>query len=63
MKEDCGIFLEIRLAESPGHDVKWNLLMGEMKVDFTGLKADAWKYWVISSLVVSWQRMPLAWFG
>ena len=46
MKEDCGRFLEIRLAQRPGHDVKWPLLVAEMKVDLTGLKSDACKYWV-----------------
>ena len=63
MKDDCGIFLEIRLAERPGHDVKWPLLMANMKVDLTGLKAATWKYLVSSRLMVSWRRMPLAWFG
>ena len=63
MKEDCGICLEIRLAERPDHDVKWPLLMADMKVDLTGIKAAAWKYWESLSLVVSWRRMPLAWFG
>ena len=33
--------LEIRFAERPSHDVKWPLLMAEMKVDLTGLKAAA----------------------
>ena len=32
-------FLETRLADRPGHDVKWPLLMAAMKVEFTGLKA------------------------
>ena len=63
MKEDCGRCFDIRLAERPDHDVKWPLLVVEMKVDLTGLKAAAWKYWVSSRLVVSWRRMPLAWFG
>ena len=62
MKEDWGRCLEIRLAERPGYDVKWPLLMAEMKVYLTGLKAAAWKYWGSSRLVVSWRRMPLAWF-
>ena len=43
--------------------MKWPLLMAEMKVELTGLKANAWKYWASSRLVVSWWRMPLAWFG
>ena len=41
MKEDCGRCLDIRLAERPVHDVNWPLLMAEMKVDLTGLKAAA----------------------
>ena len=41
MKEDWGRCLEIRLADRPGHDVKWPLLMAAMKVDLTGLKAEA----------------------
>ena len=63
MKEDCGRCLEIRLSERPGHDVKWTLLMAEMKVDLTGMKASVWKYWESSCLVVSWRIMPLDWFG
>ena len=63
MKDDCGRCLEIMLAERPVHDVKWPFLMVDMKVDFTGLKAAAWKYWSSSRLVISWQRMPLVWFG
>ena len=63
MKEDRGRCLEIRLAERPVHDVKWTLFMVEIKVDFTGIKSAAWKYWVISRLVVSWRRMLLDWFG
>ena len=53
MKEDYGRCLEIMLAESPGHDVKWPRLMALINVDLTGLKAAAWKYWVSSSLVLS----------
>ena len=53
MKEGCGRCLEIRLAERPCHDVKGPSLMVEMKVDLTGLKATAWKYWASSRLVVS----------
>ena len=41
MKEDWGIYLEISLADKRGHDVKWPLLMAEMKVDLTGLKSAA----------------------
>ena len=41
MKEDWGRCLEIRPAERPFHDVKWPLLMAEMKVDLMGLKAAA----------------------
>ena len=63
MKEDRGRCLNIRLAERPGHDVKWPLLMAAMKVDLTGLKAAAWKYWESSRLVLSWRRMPLAFCG
>ena len=63
MKDDCGRCLEIRLAERPVHDVKWPLLMVYMMVDFTGLKAAAWKYWSSSRLVISCQRMLLVWFG
>ena len=63
MKEYRGKYLEIRLAERPVRDVKWPLLMANMKVDLTGLKAATWKYLVSSRLMVSWRRMPLAWFG
>ena len=41
MKGESGIFLEMRLADRPGHDVKWPLLVAAMKVDLTGLKAEA----------------------
>ena len=63
MKGDWERCLEIRLAEIPVHDVKWTLLMAEMKVELTGLKAAAWKYWASLRLVVSWRRILLAWFG
>ena len=53
MKGDCGIFFEMRLAESPVHDVKWPWLMAEMKVYLKGLKAYVWKYLESSRLVVS----------
>ena len=53
MKEDWGRCLGIRLEEMPGHDVKWSLLMVAMKVDLTGLKDAAWKYWASLRLVVS----------
>ena len=46
MKGYCGRFLVMRLAEIPGHDMKWPRLMMVMKVDLMGLKADAWKYLV-----------------
>ena len=36
-----GICLDTRLADRPGHDVKWKFLMATMKVDLTGLKAAA----------------------
>ena len=49
----------MRLAERPGNDVKWPLLMAVMKVDFTGLMASAWKYLVSLRLVMSWRRIPL----
>ena len=62
MKEDFGIFLDIRLAERPGHDAKWDFLMADIKVDLTGLKASTWKYWASSRLVVSRRIMTLAWF-
>ena len=39
MKGDWGRCLEIRLAYMPCHDVKWPLLMAEMKVNLTGMKA------------------------
>ena len=52
MKEYWGGCLEIKLAERPGRDVKWHLLMAEMKVDLTGLKDSAWKYWASLRLVV-----------
>ena len=41
MKGYCGRFLETRLADRLGHDVKCPLLMAAMKVDLTGLKAAA----------------------
>ena len=63
MKGDCGRYLETRIAERPGHDVKWPSLMALMNVDLTVLKAAAWKYLASLCLVVSYQRMPLAWFG
>ena len=44
MKGDCGRCLDMRLAESPVHDVKWHWLMAAMKVDLMRLKADAWNY-------------------
>ena len=44
MKGDCGRCLETRLAEIPGHEVKWPRLMVVMKVDLTGLKAALWNY-------------------
>ena len=53
VKGDCGRFLDMRLAERPGHDVKWPWLMAVMKVDLTGLKAAAWKYLESSCLFVS----------
>ena len=53
MKGDCGICLEMRLAERPGHDVKWIRLMAVMKVDLTGLKDAVWKYLESLHLVVS----------
>ena len=53
MKEYRGRFLEMRLAERPGHDVKWPQLMTAMKVDLTGMKAAVWKYLAILRLVVS----------
>ena len=31
----------MRLADRPGHEVNWPLLMAAMKVDLTGLKAAA----------------------
>ena len=43
MKEDFGRCLDMRLAERPGHDLKWPRLMTAMKVDLTGLKADVLK--------------------
>ena len=53
MKGDCGRCLEMRLAESPGRDVKWPRLMVAMKVDLTGLKTDAWKYLASLHFVLS----------
>ena len=40
-KGDWERCLEMRLADMPGHEVKWLLLMAAMKVDLTGLKAEA----------------------
>ena len=51
------------LTYKPGHEVKWLLLMAEIKVELTGMKATAWKYWASSRLVMYWRRMPFAWFG
>ena len=53
MKGNCGRFLEMRLAERPGHDVKCPRLMDVIKVDLTGLKAEAWKYLASLRLVES----------
>ena len=53
VKEYWGRCLERRLAETPGHDLKWHLLMASIKVDLAGLKVAAWKYWVNSRFVVS----------
>ena len=63
MKGDCGRCLEMRLAERPDHNLKWPGLMAVMKVDLTGLKAATWKYFSSSRLVVSYQRILLAWIG
>ena len=41
MKGDWERSLEMRLADRPGHEVKWPLLMAEMKMDLIGLKAAA----------------------
>ena len=53
MKGDCGICLDISLAERPGHDVKWPQLIAVINVDLTGLKAAEWNYLVSSRLVFS----------
>ena len=63
MKGDWGRCLEMRLADRPGHEVEWPLLMAEMKVDFTDLKAAAYNYWVSSRLVMLWRIMTFDWFG
>ena len=41
MKGDWGICLEVRLVDRPSHEMKWPLLMAEIAVDLTGLKAAA----------------------
>ena len=41
MKGDWGNVLEMRLTDSPGHEVKWPLLMAAMKVELKGTKAAA----------------------
>ena len=41
MEEDWGRCLEIRPTDRPGHDVKWPLLMAEMKVYLKGMKYSA----------------------
>ena len=41
VKGDWVRCLEMRLADRPGHEVKWPLLMATTKVDFTGMKAAA----------------------
>ena len=63
MKGDLVRYLEMRLADSTGRDVKWLLLMAEIKVDLTGMKDTALKYWESLPLVMSWRRMPFSWFG
>ena len=44
--------MDISLADRPVYDLKWPWLVAVMKVDFTGLKAAAWKYLASSWLVV-----------
>ena len=39
VKGDWGRCFETRLEYRPGHEVKWPLLMAEMKVELTGLKS------------------------
>ena len=41
MKGDWGRCLEMRLADRPGHEVKWTLLMAATKAELTGIKAAA----------------------
>ena len=53
MKGGCRRFLEMGLAERPGHNVKWSWLMAVMKVDLTGMKAATWKYLASLHLEVS----------
>ena len=53
MKGYCGRCFEMRLAERPGHDVKWPRLMEAMKVYLTELKAATWNYLVSLRLVLS----------
>ena len=63
MKGFWGRCLEIILADRPGRDVKWLLLMASMKVDLAGLKSVVLNYWASLRLVMACRRMPFAWFG
>ena len=40
MKGDWGRCLEMKFSDRPGYDVNCLVLMAEMKVDLTGLKAE-----------------------
>ena len=51
MKEDWGRCLDIRFAESLGHDMKWPRLMAVINVDLMGMKAASWKYLASSKFV------------
>ena len=53
MKGGCGSFLDMRIAERSGHDVKWPWFIAVMKVGLMWLKSVAWKYLASSRLVVS----------
>ena len=48
-----GKCLRTRAEVSPSHVVKNPEMMATVQVDTTGLKADQWRYWIMSDLVES----------
>ena len=51
MAKLLGKCLWIRVEVRPGHVVKKPAVMAEVQVDTTGLKADQWRYCIMSDLV------------